>query len=125
MIRIAAITLLLLGAPSLADDDPILELSDCRISAGPGLPGIGALCGTFVRPLDPADERSGTVDLKVAVIPALSLEPAMDPFVPIAGGPGQSTIRFYAGWASAFSFSSPDSRNSNPSALSRIFPPLK
>ena len=35
-------------------------------------------------------------------MPALSLDPASDPFVPVAGGPGQSTIEFYAGWASAF-----------------------
>jgi pimeloyl-ACP methyl ester carboxylesterase len=48
------------------------------------------------------DELAGSIDLKVAVIPALSLEPATDPFVPIAGGPGQSTIKFYAGWTDAF-----------------------
>jgi pimeloyl-ACP methyl ester carboxylesterase len=35
-------------------------------------------------------------------VPALSLEPASDPLVPVAGGPGQSTIQFYSGYASAF-----------------------
>ena len=101
MIRIAAIGLLL-SALSFAEDSPVLELVDCRISIRPGSPGIAARCGVFTRPLDPMNEHAGTIDLKVAVIPALSLEPATDPFVPIAGGPGQSTIQFYAGWTSAF-----------------------
>ncbi len=35
-------------------------------------------------------------------MPALSLEPEADPFVPIAGGPGQSTVEFYASVANAF-----------------------
>jgi pimeloyl-ACP methyl ester carboxylesterase len=42
------------------------------------------------------------LDLFVAVVPALSLEPAADPLVPIAGGPGQASSEFYAGFASAF-----------------------
>lgn len=102
MFRIVAITLLLLSALSFAEDSSILELSDCRISVSPGSPGIAARCGTFARPLNPIDDSAGTIDLKVAVIPALSLEPATDPFVPVAGGPGQSTIQFYAGWTAAF-----------------------
>ncbi len=102
MFRVVAITLLLLSASSFAEDNSVLELSDCRISVSPGSPGIAARCGMFARPLNPMDEHAGTIDLKVAVIPALSLEPATDPFVPIAGGPGQSTIQFYAGWTAAF-----------------------
>jgi pimeloyl-ACP methyl ester carboxylesterase len=93
-------TLLLLLA-SLAEAGA-LELADCRISAGPGAPGIAARCGDFERPLDPADPRGTNISLRVAVVPALSLEPANDAFVPIAGGPGASSIRFYAGWAGAF-----------------------
>jgi len=101
MFRIVAIALLL-SASSFAEDNSVLELSDCRISISPGSPGIAARCGAFARPLNPMDESAGSIDLKVAVIPALSLEPAADPFVPIAGGPGQSTIKFYAGWTAAF-----------------------
>ena len=81
---------------------PAIELTDCRISAGPGYPGIEARCGLYSRPLDPAAPEAGMIDLNVAVVPALSLEPAPDPLVPIAGGPGQSTVYFYAGWFSAF-----------------------
>ncbi len=38
----------------------------------------------------------------MAVVPALNLEPAADPLVPIAGGPGQASTEFYAGTANAF-----------------------
>ena len=35
-------------------------------------------------------------------MPALSLEPEPDPFVPIAGGPGQASSEFYAAYQGAF-----------------------
>jgi len=79
-----------------------LTLEDCRISAGRGHPGIKARCGTLQRPENPADPVSAQLELFVAVVPALSLNPALDPFVPIAGGPGQASSSFYAGFAGAF-----------------------
>ncbi|MFQ5547865.1 MAG: alpha/beta hydrolase [Woeseia sp.] len=79
-----------------------LLLEDCRISAGPGFPGIKARCGTLARHEDPSDESSEKLLLSVAVVPALSLEPEPDPFLPIAGGPGQSTIEFYSLLSHAF-----------------------
>ena len=84
------------------DAEPLLVLEDCRIRAGVGYPGIKARCGILPRPLDPTNPDSQLIDLFVAVVPALSLEPAPDPLVPIAGGPGQATSEFYAGFASAF-----------------------
>ncbi|MDJ0905203.1 MAG: alpha/beta hydrolase [Woeseiaceae bacterium] len=79
-----------------------LELEDCRISAGPGYPGIKARCGNFQRPLDPADPDGEQLELRVAVVPALDLNPEPDPLVPLAGGPGGSSIQFYAAYAHAF-----------------------
>jgi len=84
------------------EPDQLLVLEDCRIRARAGYPGIKARCGTLPRPLDPADPDSQVIDLFVAVVPALSLEPAPDPLVPIAGGPGQGSSAFYAGFAGAF-----------------------
>jgi pimeloyl-ACP methyl ester carboxylesterase len=95
-----ALILLLISAAATAE--PALELSDCRIDAGPGTASIAARCGTLIRPLDPSDTGSDTIELSVAVVPALTLEPPGDAFVPIAGGPGMSSIQFYAGWAGAF-----------------------
>jgi len=79
-----------------------LALEDCRIRAGDGFPGIKARCGMLERPENPADPTSTMLELFVAVVPALNLEPAADPLVPIAGGPGQASTEFYAGTASAF-----------------------
>jgi len=85
-----------------AGDLPALELEDCRISAGPAFPGIKARCGTMLRPENPADPDSPDIELSVAVVPALSLKPEPDPFVPLAGGPGGSAIEFYSAWSHAF-----------------------
>jgi pimeloyl-ACP methyl ester carboxylesterase len=102
MLRLTAITLSLLIAPAAALAQAGLQLADCRIDAGPGSPSIAARCGRFERPLDPATPGSPTITLAVAVVPALTLEPAADAFVPIAGGPGASSMDFYVAWASAF-----------------------
>jgi pimeloyl-ACP methyl ester carboxylesterase len=101
----ATLLALLLASTVLADGaptDPTLELSDCRIYAAPGYPGIKAQCAVFERHLDPADADSPILRLNVAVVPALSLEPESDPFVPIAGGPGGASTNFYAAYAHAF-----------------------
>ena len=87
---------------ALAPAAGALELEDCRISAGPAYPGIKARCGTLLRPENPADADSPPIELSVAVVPALDLEPEPDPFVPLAGGPGGSAIEFYSAYAGAF-----------------------
>lgn len=79
-----------------------LDLADCRISGGPGFPSIKARCGTLARPLNPAEPDAGSIDIRVAVVPALDLTPEPDPLVPLAGGPGQAAIRSYAGYLAAF-----------------------
>lgn len=89
--------------PAAADDaQASLELKDCRISAGPAFPSLKARCGTLERPLDPSAPDGETIGINVAVVPALDLEPAPDPVVPLAGGPGQGAVQFYSGYAGAF-----------------------
>ena len=102
MFRTVLLGLLFASAVCAGNEQTPFELEDCRIDAGPGFPGIKARCGTFLRPLNPADPASPEIALSVAVVPALSLEPQPDPLVVIAGGPGQASIAFYAGWYSAF-----------------------
>lgn len=101
MIRYSVISLfLLLGASAACAQS--LALEECRISAGPGFPGIKARCGTMPRPLDPENPDNGTIELRVAVVPALNLTPEPDPLVPLAGGPGQGAVQFYAAHFDAF-----------------------
>lgn len=85
------------GAPA---QDLVLE--ECRINAGPGHPSIKARCGTMLRPENPADPDSPDIELRIAVVPALNLNPQNDPVAPIAGGPGQGTVEFYAAVRNAF-----------------------
>lgn len=102
MLRFTVLAPLLMLAAASTPASPTLELEDCRISAGPGYPGIKARCGTLLRPLNPAAPESGQLELAVAVVPALDLEPEPDPVVPLAGGPGGSAIQFYAAYSAAF-----------------------
>ncbi len=100
-ITLALAALLWVGGRA-AVAEPSIALTDCRITAGPPYPSLKARCGTFSRPEDPARPHGATLPLHVAVVPALSLEPAPDPLVPIAGGPGQASTEFYAATANAF-----------------------
>ena len=102
MLRTGAfvLTTLLLGVSSQGTN--ALELEECRISAGPAFPGIKARCGTLLRPENPADPESPMLAIRVAVVPALNLQPEPDPIMPLAGGPGQGAVQFYAAYAAAF-----------------------
>ena len=58
------------------------------------LPGVehAAQCGVLRRPLDPAEADGRTIDLHVAVLPAVARNKKADPVLFFAGGPGQSAI---------------------------------
>lgn len=63
-------------------------LKPCR------LPGVehAAQCGVVRRPLDPAAPQGVSIDVHVAVLPALARYKRPDPVLFLAGGPGQSAI---------------------------------
>jgi len=93
--RLWTACLITLIAPFAAAQTATLELSDCRIDAGRASQGVNARCAEMERPLDPDSPDGETITLQIAVIPALDLDPLPDPVVPIAGGPGMSTIDMY------------------------------
>lgn len=95
MVTMAALA----GAPSPA---AALELEPCRIDAGPAVDTAKALCGTFERPEDPGAPDGRTIELAVALVPALNVEALPDPLVFFAGGPGQSAIDAYLMMRPAF-----------------------
>ncbi len=99
---VIAIVCTITCAVSAAHAGTPLELSACRINAGPAFPGIKARCGTMLRPENPADPASPKIEIRVAVVPALNLQPEPDPLVPLAGGPGQGAIQFYSAYSEAF-----------------------
>ena len=79
-----------------------LELETCRIAANEGRAEVKAHCGTLAVPLDPSAPEGEHIELFVAVVRALVEEPAPDPFVVIAGGPGDASTRFFAQSRAAF-----------------------
>jgi len=102
MTRTGPLVTIILAVVMLSPSAAALELTDCRISAGPAYPSMKARCGTLARHENPDDPASPMLDIRVVVVPALNLKPQPDPVVPLAGGPGQGAVQFYASYAHAF-----------------------
>lgn len=84
MARAAA--LLALGCAAEPAPEKPLALSPCRL---PGL-GVAARCGSLRVFEDRARASGRTIDLRVAVVPALAANPEPDPLFLLVGGPGQA-----------------------------------
>jgi pimeloyl-ACP methyl ester carboxylesterase len=66
------------------------------------LTSIAARCGTLRVPIDREHPKEGSIDLKVAVVPALNRRSTAAPLFLLAGGPGQSAMQVYVSLSSAF-----------------------
>ena len=62
---VIAIVCTITCAVSAAHAGTPLELSACRINAGPAFPGIKARCGTMLRPENPADPASPKIEIQI------------------------------------------------------------
>jgi pimeloyl-ACP methyl ester carboxylesterase len=97
--RLFALLLALSCAPGqAAPPERKLTLSPCRLK-GAAYP---ALCGTLRVPEDRAQPGKRQIDLKVAVVPALSRSPEPDPLFLLAGGPGQAATEAFGPILGAF-----------------------
>ncbi len=97
--RIELVAAFLLGGllcPDFAFGDA-LTLSPCRISDPSGLVSVEARCGKFAVPEDPEDPKGPSIELSVAVVPAVATTAKPDPLFLLAGGPGQGAIEGYTG----------------------------
>jgi len=74
-------------------------LADCHVA------GIsnGVLCGTLLRPLDPARPQGALIPIRYVVVPAMARRKFPDPVFLLAGGPGQSAIAVAASTMPLFS----------------------
>lgn len=97
--RGATASLLLLAPASLA----ALDFEPCVLTAVGDRSEVSVKCATLEVPLDHDKPDGPRIELFVARNAALAGTPAPDPFVIIAGGPGQASTIFYAQMASAFS----------------------
>lgn len=75
--------------PAIADDVP-LALAECRLEHPLNLSSVAARCGTLRVPENREDPKSGTIELNVAVVPALNRRSNAAPLFLLAGGPGKA-----------------------------------
>lgn len=79
-----------------------IAFEPCHLAA-PGLSErLSAECGTLSVPEDPARPDGRAIDLRIAVLPAVSRRPEADPLFFLAGGPGQAATEAYPAIAAAF-----------------------
>jgi pimeloyl-ACP methyl ester carboxylesterase len=100
----AWITLSLWGqwpSSALAATAPLLALHECRIEHPLKVSSIPARCGTWRVPLD-REHPGASIDLNVAVVPALNRRSTAAPMFLLAGGPGQGAVQVYVSVAGAF-----------------------
>jgi pimeloyl-ACP methyl ester carboxylesterase len=84
--RVLPLLALALGCSGGPTREKSIALEPCRLE---GL-GVEALCGSY-RVFEDREARQGrSIDLRVAVVPALAASPRPDPLVLLVGGPGQA-----------------------------------
>ncbi len=79
-----------------------LPLHECRIEHPLHLTSLAARCGTLSVPLDREHPDAGSIDLNIAVVPALNRRSEAAPLFLLAGGPGQGAVQTYVAVAGAF-----------------------
>ncbi|HEY1313427.1 MAG TPA: alpha/beta fold hydrolase [Steroidobacteraceae bacterium] len=79
-----------------------LALHECRIEHPLRLTSIAARCANLRVPENRSEPGGATIELSIAVVPALNRRAAAAPLFLVAGGPGQGTKAMYAGLAGAF-----------------------
>ena len=89
--------------PAAAEDAATLPMIECRLEHPLRLTSIPARCGTLRVPIDREHPKDGSLDLKVAVVPALNRRSSAAPLFLLAGGPGQSAMQVYVSLSAAFS----------------------
>jgi pimeloyl-ACP methyl ester carboxylesterase len=85
-----------------AEDAATVLLTECRLEHPLYLTSIPARCGTLRVPEDREHSKSGSIALRVAVVPALNRRSTEAPMFLLAGGPGQSAIQVYVALSGAF-----------------------
>src|SRR5258708_18838405 len=79
-----------------------LALHECRLEHPQRLASIAARCGVLKVPEDRTKPGGATIDLSVAVVPALNRRAEAAQLFLLAGGPGQGATAMYLSYAAAF-----------------------
>jgi pimeloyl-ACP methyl ester carboxylesterase len=92
---------LIWGGRSAAAD--ALPLHDCRLQHPLRMNALAARCGILRVAENPSEPAGASIELSVAVIPALNRRSVAAPLFLLAGGPGQAATDLYSSYAGAFS----------------------
>lgn len=87
---------------SFAVEAPTLPLTECRLEHPLKLISVAARCGSLRVPEDREHPADRSIELKVAVVPALNRRSTAAPMFLLAGGPGQSAVQVYVALNGAF-----------------------
>jgi pimeloyl-ACP methyl ester carboxylesterase len=87
---------------SVAAEAATLPLTECRLEHPLKLISVPARCGSLRVPEDREHPADGSIELKVAVVPALNRRSTAAPMFLLAGGPGQSAMQVYVALNGAF-----------------------
>ena len=79
-----------------------IPLEPCQLAASVGPARLAAQCGKLTVYENRAAQSGRQIDLRIAVLPAISRTPAADPFVFITGGPGEAATQDYVLLSRAF-----------------------
>jgi len=79
-----------------------LSLSPCQLHQALELTLVQAECGRLAVPENPAAPGGRQIELRVAVVPAISTRKLPDPLFVLAGGPGMGATSFYTSVAPVF-----------------------
>ena len=79
-----------------------LALSPCELHQAVDLTLVEAQCGRLAVPENPAAPHGRLIELRVAVVPAISTRKQPDPLFLLAGGPGMGATSFYTSVAPVF-----------------------
>jgi pimeloyl-ACP methyl ester carboxylesterase len=93
---------LMLCPAGAAAPAPRLVLHECRLEHPLRLTSVAARCGALKVPEDRTHPQGATIELSIAVVPALNRRATAAPLFLLAGGPGQSATAMYVGLAAAF-----------------------
>ncbi|MBI5291236.1 MAG: alpha/beta fold hydrolase [Chloroflexi bacterium] len=89
------------SAPT-ATPAPAIALTPCQLSAPGSAARFKAKCGTLTVFENRAAAAGRTINLRIAVLPAISRSPAPDPLFFLAGGPGQAATESFVELRVAF-----------------------
>ncbi|MEP6547928.1 MAG: alpha/beta hydrolase [Gammaproteobacteria bacterium] len=90
------------AAPPDSSTRDSLPLQECRLEHPLRLASIQARCGVLKVPEDRSVPGGASIELSVAVVPALNRRAAAAPLFLLAGGPGQGAAAMYTSYAGAF-----------------------